>query len=144
MPFRAGSLYKDTIYPGIIFNVSIIIYIYIRAFLYIYIISYNIVCTCIERALMRYAMVGHSGSGPEAENLVPWGKPPRSPQEQLAIVKQMAAHAPPGVNGLSDLAMRSQVHGTHTHIYYTISYTHIYIDIPVDIVVTTYVCIYDI
>lgn len=38
-------------------------------------------------------MVGHSGSGPEAENLVSWGKPPRSAQEQLAIVKQMAAHA---------------------------------------------------
>ncbi|CAK9038246.1 unnamed protein product [Durusdinium trenchii] len=41
----------------------------------------------------QYSMVGHSGSGPEAENLVSWGKPPRSAQEQLAIVKQMAAHA---------------------------------------------------
>ena len=49
-------------------------------------------------------MVGHSGSGPEAESLVPWGKPPRSPQEQLAIVKQIAAHAPRGAM----LAMASE------------------------------------
>lgn len=41
----------------------------------------------------EYSMVGHSGTGPEAELLVPWGKPPRNPKEQLAIVKQMAAHA---------------------------------------------------
>ncbi|CAE7780682.1 unnamed protein product [Symbiodinium sp. CCMP2592] len=41
----------------------------------------------------EYAMVGHSGSGPEAESLVAWAKPPKSAKEQLAIVKQMAAHA---------------------------------------------------
>ncbi|CAE8607078.1 unnamed protein product, partial [Polarella glacialis] len=46
-----------------------------------------------EERKYEYSMVGHSGSGPEAELLVPWGKPPRSPKEQLDIVKRMAAHA---------------------------------------------------
>ncbi|CAJ1380979.1 unnamed protein product [Effrenium voratum] len=41
----------------------------------------------------EYAMVGHSGSGAEAESFVAWGKPPSEPKEQLAIVQQMAAHA---------------------------------------------------
>lgn len=41
----------------------------------------------------QYAIVGHSGSGPEAELFVPWGKPPKGPKEQLALVKRMAAHA---------------------------------------------------
>mmetsp|Transcript_29103 Transcript_29103/g.86552 ORF Transcript_29103/g.86552 Transcript_29103/m.86552 type:complete len:633 (+) Transcript_29103:1-1899(+) len=40
-----------------------------------------------------YSMVGHSGTGPEAELLVPWGKPPSSAKEQLALVRRMAAHA---------------------------------------------------
>ncbi|CAE7027981.1 unnamed protein product [Symbiodinium natans] len=44
-------------------------------------------------AKYEYAMVGHSGTGAEAESLVAWGKPPKSAKEQLAIVKQMAAHA---------------------------------------------------
>ena len=29
----------------------------------------------------RYAMVGHSGSGPEAESLVAWAKPPKSAKD---------------------------------------------------------------
>ena len=28
-----------------------------------------------------YSMVGHSGTGPEAERLVPWGGPPPGPKE---------------------------------------------------------------
>eukprot|EP00931_Biecheleriopsis_adriatica_P049533 TRINITY_DN28660_c0_g1_i1.p1 TRINITY_DN28660_c0_g1~~TRINITY_DN28660_c0_g1_i1.p1 ORF type:complete len:1540 (+),score=355.44 TRINITY_DN28660_c0_g1_i1:29-4621(+) len=40
-----------------------------------------------------YRMVGHSGTGPEAERLVEWGKPPRSDKERLAIAKTMEAHA---------------------------------------------------
>lgn len=40
-----------------------------------------------------YSMVGHSGTGPEAELLVPWGRPPSSAKEQLDMVKRMAAHA---------------------------------------------------
>lgn len=41
----------------------------------------------------EYSMVGHSGTGPEALPLVPWGKPPASPKEQLRIAQVMAAHA---------------------------------------------------
>eukprot|EP00747_Dinoflagellata_sp_TGD_P067108 gnl/TRDRNA2_/TRDRNA2_155121_c0_seq1.p1 gnl/TRDRNA2_/TRDRNA2_155121_c0~~gnl/TRDRNA2_/TRDRNA2_155121_c0_seq1.p1 ORF type:complete len:216 (-),score=40.92 gnl/TRDRNA2_/TRDRNA2_155121_c0_seq1:77-676(-) len=41
----------------------------------------------------EYSIVGHSGTRPDAETFVPWGKPPTSPKEQLAIVKKMWAHA---------------------------------------------------
>mmetsp|Transcript_387 Transcript_387/g.961 ORF Transcript_387/g.961 Transcript_387/m.961 type:complete len:233 (-) Transcript_387:158-856(-) len=41
----------------------------------------------------QYSVVGHSGTGPEAELLVPWGKPPTSAKEQLAIAKKMWLHA---------------------------------------------------
>eukprot|EP00930_Biecheleria_cincta_P096896 TRINITY_DN88669_c0_g1_i1.p1 TRINITY_DN88669_c0_g1~~TRINITY_DN88669_c0_g1_i1.p1 ORF type:complete len:1490 (+),score=245.98 TRINITY_DN88669_c0_g1_i1:43-4470(+) len=41
----------------------------------------------------EYSIVGHSGTAPEAEMLVPWGKPPASAKEQLALVRRMAAHA---------------------------------------------------
>ncbi|CAE7942597.1 Vwa8 [Symbiodinium necroappetens] len=40
-----------------------------------------------------YRMVGHSGTGPEAERLVEWGRPPRSDRERLEICKSMEAHA---------------------------------------------------
>jgi len=40
-----------------------------------------------------YRMVGHSGTGPEAERLVEWGHPPRSEKERLTIAKRMEAHA---------------------------------------------------
>jgi len=41
----------------------------------------------------QYAMVGHSGKGPEALPLVPWGRPPTSAKQQLAVVQKMSAHA---------------------------------------------------
>ena len=31
-------------------------------------------------AQFRYAVVGHSGTGPEALHLVPWSKPPATPK----------------------------------------------------------------
>lgn len=40
-----------------------------------------------------YRMVGHSGTGPEAERLVEWSKPPRTDKERLEIAKTMEAHA---------------------------------------------------
>ncbi|CAE7221629.1 Vwa8 [Symbiodinium sp. CCMP2592] len=40
-----------------------------------------------------YRMVGHSGTGPEAERLVEWGRPPFSDRERLEICKSMEAHA---------------------------------------------------
>eukprot|EP00439_Symbiodinium_sp_Y106_P066358 s1106_g10.t2 len=40
-----------------------------------------------------YRMVGHSGTGPEAERLVEWGRPPRTDRERLEICKSMEAHA---------------------------------------------------
>eukprot|EP00434_Breviolum_minutum_P034880 symbB.v1.2.030877.t1/scaffold3524.1/size54796/2 len=71
----------------------------------------------------EYSMVGHSGSGPEAENLIPWGKPPRSPKEQLAIVKQMAAHAPLDSQHAFLRFCSKQVH--HCHVQYTnLQYSH--------------------
>ena len=36
-------------------------------------------------------MVGHSGTGPEAERLVEWSKPPRTDKERLEIAKTMEA-----------------------------------------------------
>mmetsp|Transcript_771 Transcript_771/g.2496 ORF Transcript_771/g.2496 Transcript_771/m.2496 type:complete len:161 (+) Transcript_771:2-484(+) len=38
-------------------------------------------------------MVGHSGTGAEAEKLVDWGKAPRTPAERLDIIERMGAHA---------------------------------------------------
>eukprot|EP00438_Fugacium_kawagutii_P026737 Skav205683 [mRNA] locus=scaffold2655:9275:20729:- [translate_table: standard] len=35
----------------------------------------------------RYSMVGHSGTGPDAELLVPWGKPPRREQQRPGKVR---------------------------------------------------------
>ena len=40
-----------------------------------------------------YRMVGHSGTGPEAERLVEWGRPPATEKERLAAVQRMEAHA---------------------------------------------------
>ena len=40
-----------------------------------------------------YAITAHSGSGPEALTLVPWGRPPASPKEKLALCEQLRAHA---------------------------------------------------
>lgn len=40
-----------------------------------------------------YRMVGHSGTGAEAERLVDWGCPPRSDKDRLQLVKTMEAHA---------------------------------------------------
>jgi len=38
-------------------------------------------------------MVGHSGCGPEAEDLVPWGRAPARAAERLDILERMEAHA---------------------------------------------------
>ena len=40
-----------------------------------------------------YSVVGHSGSGPEALKLIPWGKPPMTPKEKLRLVEELRAHA---------------------------------------------------
>ena len=37
-------------------------------------------------------MVGHSGSGPEAELLIPWGEPPQGAKRRLQLLQRMAAH----------------------------------------------------
>merc|ERR1719210_2711907 len=39
-----------------------------------------------------FRFVGHSGSGPEAELLADWGKPPRKPEERCRLIERMAAH----------------------------------------------------
>jgi hypothetical protein len=39
-----------------------------------------------------YSMVGHSGSGPEAEQLIRWGEPPQGAKARLALLQRMAAH----------------------------------------------------
>ena len=41
----------------------------------------------------KYAVVGHSGSGPEALKLIPWGRPPSTPKEKLRLVEELRAHA---------------------------------------------------
>ena len=38
-------------------------------------------------------VVGHSGTGPEAERFVDWGAPPTTDAERLEIARRMAAHA---------------------------------------------------
>merc|ERR1740121_3277462 len=38
-------------------------------------------------------MVGHSGSGAQAERFVEWGRPVRGAEERLHIIERMAAHA---------------------------------------------------
>ena len=38
----------------------------------------HVSCSAMKIVSSRYSMVGHSGTGPEAELLVPWGKPPRT------------------------------------------------------------------
>ena len=40
----------------------------------------------------EYSMVGHSGSGPEAEQLVHWGEPPQGARKRLQLLQRMAAH----------------------------------------------------
>ena len=40
----------------------------------------------------EYSMVGHSGSGPEAEQLIRWGEPPQGAKARLALLQRMAAH----------------------------------------------------
>ena len=40
-----------------------------------------------------YAVVGHSGSGPEALPLIEWGQPPTTPKAKLALVEGLRAHA---------------------------------------------------
>ena len=43
-------------------------------------------------AQFQYSVVGHSGTGPEALQLVDWGKPPATAKEKLALVEQARAH----------------------------------------------------
>ena len=38
------------------------------------------------------AQVGHSGTGPEAEALIPWGEPPQGEKRRLQLLQRMAAH----------------------------------------------------
>ena len=40
----------------------------------------------------EYSMVGHSGSGPEAEKLIAWGEPPQGERKRLQLLQKMAAH----------------------------------------------------
>lgn len=40
----------------------------------------------------EYSMVGHSGSGPEAERLVEWSHPPVTAKAKLRLLQRMAAH----------------------------------------------------
>mmetsp|Transcript_34988 Transcript_34988/g.85039 ORF Transcript_34988/g.85039 Transcript_34988/m.85039 type:complete len:161 (+) Transcript_34988:2-484(+) len=40
----------------------------------------------------EYSMVGHSGSGAEAEILIRWGEPPLGAKERLKLLQKMAAH----------------------------------------------------
>ena len=40
----------------------------------------------------EYSMVGHSGTGPEAEKLVQWGEPPQGAKLRLQLLQKMAAH----------------------------------------------------
>ena len=40
----------------------------------------------------EYSMVGHSGSGPEAEKLIEWGQPPVGAADKLRLLRRMAAH----------------------------------------------------
>ena len=40
----------------------------------------------------EYSMVGHSGSGPEAEKLIEWGEPPQGEKKRLKLLQKMAAH----------------------------------------------------
>lgn len=37
----------------------------------------------------EYSMVGHSGSGPEAEQLIHWGEPPQGAQKRLQLLQKM-------------------------------------------------------
>ena len=37
-------------------------------------------------------MVGHSGNGPEAEQLIRWGEPPQGAKARLKMLQRMAAH----------------------------------------------------
>ena len=41
----------------------------------------------------HYCVVGHSGSGPEALKLIPWGKPPQGAKEKLKLVEELRTHA---------------------------------------------------
>ena len=40
----------------------------------------------------EYSMVGHSGSGPEAEQLIHWGEPPLGAKTRLQLLQRMALH----------------------------------------------------
>ena len=40
----------------------------------------------------EYSMVGHSGSGPDAERLIAWGGPPQGAKKRLQLLQRMAAH----------------------------------------------------
>ncbi len=40
----------------------------------------------------EYSMVGHSGTGPEAEKLVQWGEPPQGAAKRLKLLQRMEAH----------------------------------------------------
>ena len=41
----------------------------------------------------EWSVVGHSGSGPEALRLIPWGRPPSTPKQKLKLVEELRAHA---------------------------------------------------
>ena len=43
-------------------------------------------------ATYEWSMVGHSGTGPEAEQLVRWGEYPQGEAARLALLKKMEAH----------------------------------------------------
>jgi len=40
----------------------------------------------------EYSMVGHSGTGPEAEKLITWGEPPQGAAARLSLLQRMEAH----------------------------------------------------
>jgi len=40
----------------------------------------------------EYSMVGHSGSGPEAEQLIRWGEPPQGAKARLALLQCIAPY----------------------------------------------------
>ena len=56
-------------------------------------------CTFILEAFeglddqFQYAIVGHSGSGPEALRLVQWGQPPQTAHAKLKLVEELRTHA---------------------------------------------------
>ena len=60
----------------------------------------------------EYSMVGHSGSGPEAERLIGWGEPPQGAAKRLKLLQRMeAAAAAGGAAGGGAAGRRRRRHG---------------------------------